>query len=106
MRYNAFKEYKKLPENQIEELILWRSKRYNKNTYQGDGCGQPKKQNNDSRISALEKQNKDLNDKTTQLLATVSSQVQSAQDPQNTTASNRKNPNLVSIHIPPTQNQS
>ena len=52
LRYHAFKEYKKLPEDQIEELRLWRSNRSNKNTYQGDGVGQPKKQKNDSRISA------------------------------------------------------
>ena len=72
LRYHAFKEYKKLPEDQREELRLWRSKRSNKNTEQGDGGGQSKKQNNDSSISALETQNKDLNDKITQLLATVS----------------------------------
>ena len=106
LRYHTFKEYMKLPEDQREELRLCRSKISNKNTDQGDGGGQPKKQKNDSSISALETQNKDLNDKTTQLLATVSSQVQSAQDPQSTTASNSTNPNLVRIHIPPTQNQS
>ena len=82
MRYHAFKAYKKLPEDQIEELRLWRSKRSNKNTDQGDGGGQPKKQNNDSRISALETQNKDPSDKITQLLATVSAQGQSSQEPQ------------------------
>ena len=54
LRYHAFKEYKKLPEDQREELRLWRSKRSNKNTDQGDGGGPPKKQKNDSRISALE----------------------------------------------------
>ena len=48
------------------------SKRFNKNTDQGDGGGQPKKQKNDSRISALETQNKDLNGKITQILETVS----------------------------------
>ena len=47
MRYHAFKEYKKLPEDQREELRLWRSKRSNKNTDQGDSGGQPKKQKND-----------------------------------------------------------
>ena len=71
LRYHAFKEYKKLPEDQIEELRLWRIKRSNKNTEQGDGGEQPKRQKNDSRISALETHNKDLNDKITQLLATV-----------------------------------
>ena len=105
LRYHVFNEYKKLPEDQREELRLWRSKRYNENTDQGDGGGQPKKQKNYSRISALETQNKYLNYKITQLLATVSSQVQSAQEPKNTTASNRTNPNLVRIHRPPTQNQ-
>ena len=106
MRYHAFKEYKKITEDQREELRLWRSKRSNKNTDQGDGGKQPKKQKNDSRISALETHNKDLNDKITQILATVPAQGQSAQDPQNTTASNRTNLNLVRIHRPPTQNQS
>ena len=106
MRYHAFKEYKKITEDQIEELILWRSKRSNKNTYQGDGGGKLKRQKNDSRISALETQNKDLNDKITQLQATVSAQVQSVQELQNTTASNRTNTNLVRIHRPPTQNHS
>ena len=106
LRYHAFKEYKKLSEDQREELRLWRSKRSNKNTDQGDGGGQPKKQKNDSRISALETRNKYLNDKITQILATVSSQGQSAPDPQNTNDSNRTNPNLVRIHIPPTQNKS
>ena len=76
LRYHAFKEYKKLPEYQREELRLWRSKISNKNTDQGDGGGQHKKKKNDSRISALETQNKDLNDKITQILATVSSQGQ------------------------------
>ena len=106
LRYHAFKEYKKLPEDQREELRLWRSKRSNKNTYQGDGGRQPKKQKNDSRISALETQNKDFNDNITQLLAKMSAQGQSAPDPQNTNESNRTNPNLVRIHRPPTQNQS
>ena len=106
MSYHAFKEYKKLPEDQREELRLWRSKISNKNTEQGDGGGQPKKQKNDSRISALETQNKHLNDKITQLLATVSAKGQSSQEPQKTTASNRTNPNLLRIHRPPTQNQS
>ena len=106
LSYHAFKEYKKLPEDQREELRLWRSKRSNKNTDQGDGGRKPKKQKNGSWISSLETQNKDLNDKITQILATVSAQGQPAQDPQNTTASNRKNPKLVRIHIPPTQNQS
>ena len=78
----------------------------NKNTDQGDSGKQPKKKKNDSRISAPETQNKDLNDNITQLLATVSAQGQSAQEPQNTTASNRTNPNLVRFHRPPTQNQS
>ena len=105
MRYHAFKEYKKLPEDQREELRLWRSKRSNKNTDRGDGGGKPKKQKNYSRISALETQNKDLNDNITQLLATVSAQGQSSTDPQNTTASNRTKPNLVRIHRTPTQNQ-
>ena len=81
MRYHAFTEYKKLPEDQREELRLWRIKRSKKNTYQGDGGGHPKKQKNDSRILALETQNKDLNDKITQILATVSAQGQSAPDP-------------------------
>ena len=58
LRYHAFKEYKKLHEDQIEELRLWRSKRFKNNTDQGEGGGQPKKQKNDSRISALETQNK------------------------------------------------
>ena len=106
LRYHVFKEYKKLPEDQREELRLWSSKRSKKNTDQGDGGRQPKKQKNDSRISALETQNKDLNNKITQLLATVSAQGQSVQEPQNTNASNRTNPNLVRIHRPPTQNQS
>ena len=106
LRYHALKEYKKLPEDQREELRLRRSKRSNKNTDQGNGGGQLKKQNNDSRISALETQNKDLNNKITKILATLSAQGQSAQDPQNTTASNMIKPNLVSIHRPPTQNQS
>ena len=86
LRYHAFKEYKKMPEDQREELRLWRSKRSNKNTHQGDTGGKPKKQKNDSRISALETQKKYLNDKITQLLAKVSAQGQSAQEPQNTTA--------------------
>ena len=106
MRYHAFKEYKKLPEDQREELRLWRIKRSNKNTYKGDSGGQLKKKKNDSRILALETQNKDLKDKITQLLATVSPQGQSTQDPQNTTASNRTNPNLVRIYRPPTKNHS
>ena len=66
----------------------------------------PKKEKNDYWISALETQNKDLNDKITQLLATVSAQGQTEQEPQNTTVSNRTNLNLVSIHRPPTQKQS
>ena len=66
----------------------------------------PKKQNNDSRISALETHNKDLNDKITQLLEKVSAQGQPEKEPQNTTVSNRTNPNSVRIHRPPTQNQS
>ena len=37
LRYHAFKEYKKLHEDQIEELRLWRSKRFKNNTDQGDG---------------------------------------------------------------------
>ena len=106
LRYHAFKEYKKLPKDQREELRLWISKRSNKNTDQGDGGRTFEKQNNDSRILSLETQNKDLNDKITQLLATVSAQGQPAKEPRNTTASNRTNPNLVSIHRPPTQNQS
>ena len=106
LSYYSFKEYKKLPEYQREELRLWRSKRSNKNEEQGDGGGTTKKQKNDSRVSALEIQNKDLNYKITQLLATVSDQGQPAQEPQNITVSNRKNPNLVRIHRPPTQNQS
>ena len=77
-----------------------------KNVDQGDGGLPPKKQNNYSRISALETQNKDLNDNITQLLATVSAQGQPPQEPQNITLSNRTNPNLVRIHRPPTQNQS
>ena len=106
LRYHALKEYKNLPEDQREELRLWRSKRSNNNTEQSDGGGPPKKQKNDSRISALETHNMDLNDKITQLLATVSAQVQPSQEPQNTTVSNRTNPNLVRIHRPSTQNQS
>ena len=106
LRYHAFKEYKKLPEDQREELILWRSKKSNKNIDQGDGGGQSNKQKNDSRISALETQNKDLNDKITQILVTVSAQGQLAPHPQSTHVSNRTNPNLVRIHRPPTQNQS
>ena len=43
MTYHAFKEYKKLPEDQREELLLWRSNRSNKNEDQGDGGGPPKK---------------------------------------------------------------
>ena len=105
LRYYSFKEYKKLPEYQREELLIWRSKRSNKNTDQGDGGGPTKKQNNNSRISALETQNKDLNNNITQILATVSAQVQPAQEPQNTTVSNRTNPSLVRIQRPPTQNQ-
>ena len=66
----------------------------------------PRKKKNDSRISALETQNKDLNDKTTQILETLSAQGQSAPDPQNTNESNRTNPNLVRIHRPPNQNQN
>ena len=65
LRYHAFKEYKKLPEDQREELRLWRCQRSDKNTDQGDGGRPPKKQKNDSRISALETQNKDLKDKIT-----------------------------------------
>ena len=65
LRYHAFIEYKKLPEDQREELRLWRIKRSNKNTDQGDGGGQPKKQKNDSRISSLETHNKYLNYKIT-----------------------------------------
>ena len=41
LRYHAFNEYKKLPEDQREELRLWRSKISNKNKDQGDGGGQP-----------------------------------------------------------------
>ena len=104
LRYYSFKEYKKLPEDQREELGLWRSKR-SKNADQGDGGGPTKKQKNDSRISALETYNKDLNDKITQLLATVSAQGHPAKETQNTTVSNRTNPSLVRIHRPPTQNQ-
>ena len=106
LRYNSFKEYKKLLEDQREELQLRRSKMSNKNADQGDGGGPPKKQNIEYQISALETHNKDLNNKITQLLATVSDQGHPAQEPQNTTVSNRTNPNLVSIHRPPTQNQS
>ena len=76
-----------------------------KNADQGDGGGNTKKQKNESRISALETQNKDLNDKINQLLATVSAQGQPEQEPQNTTVSNRSNPSLVRIHRPPTHNQ-
>ena len=54
LSYHSFKEYKKLREDQREELQLWRRKRSNKNLHQGDGGGAPKKQKNDSRISALE----------------------------------------------------
>ena len=106
LRYYPFKEYKKLPEDQRKELKLWISKRSNKNADQGVCGGPTKKQKIDSRISSLETQDKDLNDKITQILAKVSAQRQSAQDPQNTTVSNRTNPNLVRIHRPPTQNQS
>ena len=95
-----------MPEDQREELRLWRSKRSNKNADQGDGGGPPKKQNNDYRISSLERKNKDLNDKITQLLATVSDQGQPEKEPKNTTVSNMSNPNLVRIHRPPTQNKS
>ena len=77
-----------------------------KNADQGEGGGPLPPKMNDSRISALETQNKDLNDKITQLLVTVSSQGQPAKEPQNNTVSNRTNPNLVRIHRPPTQNQS
>ena len=76
-----------------------------KNADQGDGGGPTKKQNNDSQISALETQNKDLNEKITQILATVSAQGHPAQEPQNTTVSNRTNPSVLRIHRPPTQNQ-
>ena len=62
LRYHAFKEYKNLPEEQREELRLWRSKRPNKNTDQGDSGGPPKKQKNDSQISALKTHNKDLDE--------------------------------------------
>ena len=65
-----------------------------KNAYRGDGGGPTKKQTNYSRISALETHNKDLNDKTTQLMAKVSDRGQPAQEPQNTTVSNRTNPNI------------
>ena len=81
LRYHAFKEYKKLTEYQREELRLWRSNISNKNTDQGDGGGKPKKQKNDYRISALETQNKDLNDKITHLPETVSAQGQPSQEP-------------------------
>ena len=37
LRYHAFNEYKKLTEEKREELRLWRSKRSNKKTDQGDG---------------------------------------------------------------------
>ena len=74
LRYYSFKEYKKLPEYQREQLRLWRSKTSNKNADQGDGGVPPKKQSNDSRISSLETQNEDLNGKITQLLTTVSDQ--------------------------------
>ena len=90
---------------QREELQLFRRKRSRKNADQSDGGGPTKKQNNDSQISALETQNKDLNDNIAQLLAIVSAQRQLAQEPQNTTVLNRTNPRLVSIHRPPTQNQ-
>ena len=94
-----------MPGDQIEELRLWRRKRSNKNSYQGDDGGPTKKQNNDSQISALETQNKYLNNKITQILATLSAQEQPAQETQNNTVSNRTNPSLVRIHRPPTQNQ-
>ena len=44
LRYYSFKEYKKLRGYQREEFRLWRSKRSNKNAYQGDGGGLTKKQ--------------------------------------------------------------
>ena len=47
LRYHSFKEYKKLPEYQREELQLWRSKRSKNNADQGDGGGPPKKKKND-----------------------------------------------------------
>ena len=103
LRYYSFQEYTKLPEDQREEPRLWRSKRSNKDADQGDGGGPTKTQNNDYQISALETQNKDLNDKITQILATVSTQGNSAQEPQNTTVSNRTIPSLVRVHRPPTQ---
>ena len=106
LRYHTFKEYKKLPEDQREELRLRRSKRPNKNADQGDGGGAPNKQKNDYQISALETQKIYLNDKITQLLATVPDQGQPLQDPQNTTVSNSTNSNLVRIYRPTTQNQS
>ena len=106
LSYYSFKEYKKLPEDKREELRLWRSKMSKKNADQGDGGGPTKKQKNDSRITSLETQNKDLNDNITQLLAIVSTQGQPAQEPQNTNMSNMKNSNLVRIHIPPTKNKS
>ena len=37
LRYYSFKEYKKLPEDQREELVLLRSKRSYENADQGDG---------------------------------------------------------------------
>ena len=106
LRYHAFKEYKNLNEDQRKELRLWRSKMSNKNAEQGDSAGPPKVNKDDYRISALETQNKDLNDNITQLLATVSAQGQPEQDPQNNTVPNRTNPDLVRIHRPPIQNQS
>ena len=90
LRYYSFKEYRNLLEDQREELQLWRSKISNKNVDQGDGGGPTKKQKNKSRISALETQNKDLNENITQLLATVSAQGQTSQEPQNTIVSNRE----------------
>ena len=106
LMYYSLKQYKKMPEDQTEELRIWRIKRSNKNADQGDGGGPSEKQNNDSQISALETHNKELNDKTNQLLATVSAQGQPSQEPHNTTVYNKENPNLVRIHRPPTQNHS
>ena len=45
LRYHSFEEYKKLPEDQREELRLWRSKRLNINEDQGNG-GEPTKKKN------------------------------------------------------------
>jgi len=71
------KKIKALSEEQKDELRAWRTEKFNKNVVEGQlEQGLVKKEKMESRISALETQNKDLNGKITQLVATISVQGQ------------------------------